>query len=112
MASQQELVEEITRTYSKIVGKYVAMSRGWKTFKASKIYDLVRGLDEAITLARTGLEHAEGDEYYKITRRIETLEDYYYKAEKARVRRERSERRHRSVHGRLDPIAEDGNEDE
>ncbi|KAI0399064.1 hypothetical protein F4802DRAFT_603331 [Xylaria palmicola] len=125
MTAQKELVMRIKAEYNETVNRYMRVRHNWQGLRVSEISDLTTNLQEAIAMARTGLEHpTDADEFDKIAKMIETMEDYYFQAAKAGREQQRLERKlalkhekarqksRRSGGGHLDVIEEDEDGDQ
>ncbi|KAH8161954.1 hypothetical protein CIB48_g6302 [Xylaria polymorpha] len=122
MESQKQLVQKINTTYGEIESTYLELSKDWISQTESQISDCVKGFEEAIALARSGMKNpTDTDEWTSISNMIETLENHCFEADKALRDKASSEEKHISnprkarpkskPSGRLDTITEERDED-
>ncbi|RYC54793.1 hypothetical protein CHU98_g11417 [Xylaria longipes] len=81
MTSQTRLVEEIESCFDQMEAKRNELREYWGVMEVSQIQEVAEAMDATITFTKTGLSNpTDMDEYNKIERWIDRLENYYIEA--------------------------------
>ncbi|KAI0453789.1 hypothetical protein F5B21DRAFT_504880 [Xylaria acuta] len=118
MTPQQQLFEEINNCFEKTKDQLKELRQNWGVMKISEIEEVVDAVDEAITLAKSGLSNpTDEDEYNVVGKLLDRMEEYYIEAQgflheaKACEEKVAQQKRENSDEGHLSVILELSDED-